>query len=130
MKKYRVVEDLQGGTFGMDRVYTAEEWLETMLDWREADGSFGDQAWAGDYEDTKEGQRKLWLDVIAKGEEQALIDYIAELWWLEFEEVGEDLQQAYEDYKKNFDPAEGEPVCINEWLDNEAVELGLVKGAE
>lgn len=27
MKRYRVIEDLQGGDFGMDRDYTANEWL-------------------------------------------------------------------------------------------------------
>lgn len=128
MKLYRVIEDLQGGTFAMGVAQSAKEWLETMLDWRESDGSFGD--WGGEEEDTREYQEKLWLDLIAKGEEQSLIDYIAEIWQLDFQEIGEDLQQAYKTYKQEFDPAEGEPVCFCEWLDNEAEKLGLTPSTE
>ena len=82
--KYRVVRDLQGGEFGMGRDYTAEEWLECMLEWRDSDDSWGD--YGGDI-DTREGCEKFWKDIIKQGKEQELIDYIADIWMLEFEKI-------------------------------------------
>ena len=81
MNKYRVVRDYQGGSFGMDRDYTAEEWLEQMLEWRTADGL--------DDEDT-ERERGYWATAIKTPYgESMLIDYIAEIWQLEFKKVKE-----------------------------------------
>lgn len=81
MHKYRVVRDYQGGEFGMGRDYTAEEWLEQMLEWRTADGL--------DDEDT-ERERGYWAKAIKTPYgESMLIDYIAEIWQLEFEKVKE-----------------------------------------
>jgi hypothetical protein len=79
-KKYRVVEDYQGGSFGMDRDFTAEEWLEQMAEWQDADGC--------DDEDIKNSVA-YWQKKIEDGEEQDLIDYIAEVWTIRFEEVKE-----------------------------------------
>ena len=88
MKKYEVIRDYQGGDFGMGRQYTALEWLEQATEWRDADDSFGD--W-GDYQDgdadTKEKFVSFWTDIIKQGREKELIDYIAEMWQLEFKEV-------------------------------------------
>lgn len=79
MKKfYEVKRDYQGGTFGMDRVQTAEEWLEDMLYWQEVDGTEPSDL---------EAQRKRWEADLAKGNEQDLIDYIAEVWCLDLVEV-------------------------------------------
>ena len=78
MKKYRVVEDYQGGSFGMGRDYTAKEWLEQMTEWQLADGL--------DTEDVETGIM-YWQNKIKQGKEQELIDYIAEVWKLRFEEV-------------------------------------------
>lgn len=80
MKKYRVIRDYQGGSFGMDRDYTANEWLEQMTDWQVADGC--------NDEDVK-AEMVYWQNQIERGKEQELIDYIAEVWQLEFEEVKE-----------------------------------------
>lgn len=81
MKKYRVIRDYQGGSFGMDRDYTAKEWLEQMLEWRNADGV--------DDEDV-ERERGYWTKAIETPYgESMLIDYIAEVWQLEFEEAKE-----------------------------------------
>lgn len=80
MKKYRVIRDYQGGSFGMDRDYTAKEWLEQMTDWQIADGC--------NDEDVK-AEITYWQNQIERGKEQELIDYIAEAWQLEFEEVKE-----------------------------------------
>lgn len=78
MKRYRVFRDYQGGSFGMDRDYTAMEWLEQMLEWSEADGVDDNELYA---------MREYWTDEIEFGREQRLIDNIAEVWQLEFEEI-------------------------------------------
>ncbi len=117
MKQYRVIEDLQGGTFGMGRVYTAEEWLEQALDWLDADGT--DPMALDDIEN-------YYRREIAKGNEQAVIDYIAEMWQLEFEEITETQKQIYQDYLANFAKTHDkgmDPVCFAEWLDNEWEEM-------
>lgn len=85
MKKYRVIKDLQGGEFGMGRDYTAEEWLEQAYEWRESDDSWGDCEGGG--LDTPQGFLGYWRDVIKDGREQELIDYIADIWSLEFKEI-------------------------------------------
>lgn len=87
MKKYRVIKDLQGGEFGMGRDYTALEWLEQASEWRDSDGSWGD--YESDGEDTREYFESFWKQVIKDGKEQELIDYISDIWQLEFEEVKE-----------------------------------------
>lgn len=76
MKRYEVIEDLQGGTFGMDRQYTAEEWLDQALSWLDADG------W-----DVDDDGIAYWKSVIAEGREEELIGYIEETWDLEMREV-------------------------------------------
>lgn len=90
MKKYRVIKDLQGGEFGMGRDYTALEWLEQATEWRDSDDSWGDYGDGKDgYEDTREYFENFWKQVIKDGREQELIDYISDIWQLEFEEVKE-----------------------------------------
>lgn len=134
MKLYRVIKDRQGGSFAMGCPQTARGWLENMIDWRDSDDSWGD--WGNgrdnDYEDEREKAIKWWQNHLkTKTGEKDLIEYISDFWDLDFQEIGEDLQAEYKKYKAEFDPAEGEPVCLSEWLDCEAVELGLVeKGAE
>ena len=92
MNKYRVIRDLQGGEFGMGRDYTAEEWLEQAVDWRDSDDSWGDYGEGVDmygekYLDNREHFIKFWKHMIKDGKEQELIDYIADIWSLEFEKV-------------------------------------------
>lgn len=92
MKRYRVIEDLQGGDFGMDRDYTANEWLEQAVEWRDADDSWGDYGEGVDcygekHLDSKTWFIKFWKKIIKDGHEQELIDYIADIWGLVFEEV-------------------------------------------
>ena len=92
MKKYRVIEDLQGGDFGMDRDYTAKEWLDQAVEWRDADDSWGDygegvDCYGDKHLDSKTWFIKFWKKIIKDGREQELIDYIADIWGLVFEEV-------------------------------------------
>lgn len=92
MNKYRVIRDLQGGEFGMGRDMTAEEWLEQAVEWRDSDDSWGDYGEGTDmYGETHNDERewfiKFWKRMIKDGKEQELIDYIADIWSLEFEKV-------------------------------------------
>lgn len=100
----------------MGRVYTAEEWLQQALDWLDADGT--DQMTLDDIENYYQGE-------IAKNNEQAVIDYIAETWQLEFGEISKAQQDGYAKYKADYykyhDKSQ-EPVCFAEWLDNEWLE--------
>lgn len=77
---YRVVKDHQGGTFGMNRDQNATDWLEDMIDWRDADDS-----WEND--DERQKTIDYWKGEIANGNEQDLLDYIAEVWEIDFSPV-------------------------------------------
>lgn len=84
MKRYEVVEDLQGGEFGMGRQYTAEEWLEQAIDWLEADDIDGRVI---------EDYKAHWTEKIKAGREQELIEYIAEMWQLDIQEVKKEVKE-------------------------------------
>lgn len=78
MKRYEVVRDLQGGSFGMDRQFTAKEWLEQAREWCSLD------------DDTEtDNILERWGKELDKGErnEEGVIDYIAEMWQLDIREV-------------------------------------------
>lgn len=70
-KAYRVVRDLQGGTFGMGRDLTVEGWREQAMEW----------AYMDDNEDLERELEEL--------QHKEVIGFIAEIWGLEFEEVAE-----------------------------------------
>jgi hypothetical protein len=78
MNKYRVVRDLQGGSFGMDRDYTADEWIEQAREWCEAD----DNTDLDNYLERMQKNRGDFPD-------KEVIDFIADIWQLEFEQVKE-----------------------------------------
>lgn len=81
--KYKVVEDYEGGTFGMEQgAQTAEEWLDNVAEWLEADGYFGH-----DSNETMDEFKERWLEIIDEGREQELIGYIATNWDLDIVEV-------------------------------------------
>lgn len=90
MKRYRVVADLQGGEFGMGRDFTAEEWLAQAVEWRDSDDSWGDYGndmYDETHTDDREGFIRFWEQRIKDGKEQELIDYIADIWSLDFKEI-------------------------------------------
>jgi predicted nuclease with TOPRIM domain len=68
-KKFKVIADLQGGTFGMDREYTLKEWKQQALDWADSEAS-----------------GELYKD-INKTPLKNIIDTISEIWQLEFKEI-------------------------------------------
>ena len=77
MKKWRVVQDLQGGCFGMGRDYTLKEWREQAITWSEADEDF-------------EAVRQLKRYEIKNKD---LLAFISGIWELEFAEVTEQTKQ-------------------------------------
>lgn len=91
-KKYEVVRDLQGGEFGMGKKMTASEWLEQAVEWRDSDDSWGDYGEGTDtynetHNDNREWFIRFWKQRIKDGKEQELIEYIADIWQLEFAKV-------------------------------------------
>lgn len=82
MKKYRVIEDLQGGGWHVGVVDTAKGWLDRAVGWRDIDDSF---------ENNTERKKFIayWGHKIKAGEEEKLIEYIADIWAINFEEVKE-----------------------------------------
>lgn len=71
-KLYRVIRDLQGGTFGMDRDMTIEQWREQAMEW----------AFMDDNEELeKEVEELRTADVLP---------FIEEIWQIEFAEVVEE----------------------------------------
>lgn len=73
-RKWAVIEDRQGGEFGMYRVLTAKEWLDQAMEWLEQDGN-------EEIEDILK-RSETWT-------EQEIIDYIGDLWELTMAEVVE-----------------------------------------
>lgn len=74
--KYEVIRDRQGGSFGMDRQYTADEWRKQAIEWLDTDGTFETEQDKSNYETT-----------LAKMDDTELIEYIADMWDLEFKKV-------------------------------------------
>lgn len=94
MKKYVVVEDLQGGEFGMGRKYTVEEWIEQAIDWHDADEYFEDK-------EAEERFRKRLLGDIKEYGEQSVIDYIANHWQIDIQPVETVIAEIKDKVSKN-----------------------------
>ena len=69
MTKYRVIKDLQGGSFGMYRDFTVEKWREQAIEW-------------ADMDDNEE-----LIAVLECLKDEKVIPFIADFWELEFEAV-------------------------------------------
>jgi len=95
-RQWYVIDDRQGGDFGMYRLYTAEEWLEQAIEWSDSDGAFDD-----DY--TEEEYREYWEDVIAR-DPQEFIDYIDDMWEITLVEQGVDGNDFYTDFPEEDTP--------------------------
>lgn len=70
--RYCVVSDLQGGSFGFDRDYTLDQWRMQAYEWCFADDNYD-----------------LMLEV-KKCPDDALLQYISDLWQIEFRKVRKD----------------------------------------
>lgn len=99
-KLYAVINDYQGGGFGMYRFYTIEQWREQAMEWADSDEA----------DETMEELKNLPAE--------QLIDYIAEFWGLGFAEI--DINKWTWDNKKN------ELVLYNE-TDNTLKELFVIR---
>jgi hypothetical protein len=107
MKKYIVIRDYQGGSFGMCRDYTAKEWGEQAYEWADSDGSEYADQWllenfTKNYSTDKNGNKHY-------STEQDLINTIADIWEIELveldknnEEVVNFLQECAKDSGENF----------------------------
>ena len=82
-RQWYVIEDRQGGEFGMYRLYTAEEWLDQVVEWLESDGAFDED------DNPEEDFRAYWGQVI-KENPQEFIDYVDDLWEITMVEQGVD----------------------------------------
>jgi hypothetical protein len=86
MKYYIVIEDLQGGEFGMGVNYTEEQWREKALEWAEMDENDG----------LVETLKNLSTDKI--------IPLIEDFWGLAFKELTEEenaiFTQAVKDHRE------------------------------
>lgn len=81
-KMYKVIADLQGGTFGMYRIQSIEDWREQAIEWADMD------------------ENDDLIDVLYCLKPEKVIEYIAEIWQLEFKEVDiYDLKYDYDDLK-------------------------------
>lgn len=68
-KLYYVSEDLQGGTFGTDRLYTIEMWRQQAIVWADSD-------------DNEE-----YIEILEKLKQEEVINFISVEWQLEFKEI-------------------------------------------
>lgn len=80
VKRYLVVEDRQGGEFGMGRHYTVEQWIEQAIDWHDGDEFF----------ENKEAEEKFRQELLKGAKEKGdwyVLNYISDMWDIEFEEI-------------------------------------------
>ena len=82
-RKWQVIRDLQGGSFGMNRVYDLKDWVETAVEWSMSEGNT----------ELAKALRVMIEKVSSEEEENKTLGFIAEMWGLEFEEVENDNDQ-------------------------------------
>lgn len=99
-KLYAVTNDYQGGEFGMNRLYTIEQWREQAIDWAEAD----------EFDGTIKELTELPTEQV--------INYISEFWGLDFTEININ--------KWTWDNKTNELVLYNE-TENKLKELFVIK---
>jgi len=91
MKKYIVIEDYQGGEFGMYRAYTAEEWGEQAYEWADSD----------DWENPDECLLENFKT------EEELINFISEIWEIEIVELNSENEELIKYLKDTADDCNG-----------------------
>lgn len=72
VKLYEVIEDRQGGEFGMDRQYTLKEWIDQAFEWLYMDECFEED--------------QVFVNYLLNHPEDAL-NQIDDFWEITFEEV-------------------------------------------
>lgn len=118
MQRYAVVEDLQGGGFGMGRCYTAKEWLDQSVEWRDNDDSWGEYGagvdmYGENHNDDREWYIRFWNKAIADGKEQELINYISDVWSIDIQPAEKALEILKAD-KEKWGSSEEEDETIKE----------------
>ena len=70
-KRYKVVEDLQGGDFGMGRNFTISQWRKQAMEWCYTDENYG------------------IMKELYETKDEEVLDTIAEIWGIKFTEMGD-----------------------------------------
>lgn len=83
MDRYRVVKDYQGGDFAMGRNFTIEQWVKQALEWCYVD------------ENDSLAEFVLFNSKNMKG--TAILDFISEIWSIEFKKVRKDKKHFTKD---------------------------------
>lgn len=79
-KYYIVINDLQGGNFGMGRIYTIRGWKNQAIEWAESD------------------ENDLLIEELKKLPKDKIIDYISFTWEIEFKEITKKEIEDIENY--------------------------------
>lgn len=112
-KKYICVRDFQGGSFGMYRTYTAKEWGEQAYEWADSD------SWSNPEECYLENFKN----------EQDLINFIADMWEIQLEELSKDNIEVVEYLLEELKLLKENELDFYEhekkWLIKTAQEIGL-----
>ena len=112
-KKYICVRDFQGGSFGMYRTYTAKEWGEQAYEWADSDN------WENPDECLLESFKT----------EQDLIDFIADMWEIQIEELSKDNIEVVEYLLQELKEIKEYDLDFNkyqkEWIIKTAQEIGV-----
>lgn len=78
-KRYKVVKDLQGSYFGMERNFTISQWRKQAIEWCYADENYG------------------LMKELYETKDEEVLDTIAEVWTVEFGETTKDDNITKED---------------------------------
>lgn len=83
MDRYRVVKDYQGGNFGMNRDFTIEQWVKQALEWC--------------YVDENDALAELLVFNYHNMKGTEILDFISEIWAIEFKKVRKDKKHFTKD---------------------------------
>lgn len=83
MIRYRVVKDYQGGDFGMERDFTIEQWVKQALEWC--------------YVDENDALAEILLYNYHNMHGTAILDFISEIWAIQFRKVRKDKKHFTQD---------------------------------
>ena len=125
MKRYIVIRDWQGGSFGMFRDYTAEKWGQQAAQWSDSDGSEYPNQWL--LKNFTKGHYKDSNNIKHKFTEEDLINAIADMWEIELVELDKNNNEVVEFLKECADDSNNRYYYEHEieWAKKLLEELGI-----
>lgn len=125
MKKYIVIRDYQGGSFGMFRAYTAKGWGEQAYEWADSDDSEYPDQWL--FENFTKGHYTDDNNIVHNFTEQDLINAIADMWEIELVELDKNNNEVVEFLKGLADDSNNRYCYKHEiiWAKKLLEELGI-----